>query len=1004
MSVSSIELKNEVVRAGAGAGKTTKLTDQVLQVAKSFKLQHGRWPRVVVTTFTRKATEELRERLVKKATLANDNELIELVTGSQNLSISTIHGVLSQFLRTYGSAFGIDAGFQILEGAQENKIKRRVLRDLLVKYPECADLLTDFRFSELQRVLDLLLPDLTMGHDATGVDKNQIYQSWLLAFEKSKIKVLDLIGSIERQTTNDKWQKYASEIQNKLALGFCEFSDLEKPKFVKNCGFEKSLKDEFDKALDEIKELPNEIDVKLMAVKFAKVHDLVSQLAGYYESELRAAFLKMGMVAMSDLENLTAKIVRQEPSLARSFAKEWDYWMVDEFQDTSPLQVDLLEKLRNQKPMFVVGDPQQSIYLFRGARSEVFAEYEKAVIESGGQLSKLDVNYRSRPELLEFFNDFFSKFGSQFQPMNPKNFEFDAKSVVARFVEVDPGAEVYSGVLDTVEKLLNTGVREQDICILARTTRELRAVASQLEQNHIPSFIHAIDGFYERREVVDMLSILRFLVNPHDNHNFLRLLRSPWFVVDDQMLVALTMPRPASYWVAFFDQHKSHPVCAILENLLSRKELVGPVDAWIEFIVNQELIQKISTLDSTGRKEANLWKLISLIKAEERQPGFQTFAFLQSAFFERDASDGGSEGDATSVVEPNRINLMTIHKSKGLKFSHVILLNAHTEAKTTYRDKHKQLVVVDEKTKQFSVVLRSGTEEKLTHTIWAQEVLKGLSDRELNEHERLLYVAFTRASESVTLHWQNKNAKNSWISKIKWNFGEGVTTGEKYSYEYCRYDEGFIWARRQTKNETHLSELRPVFELKDSPVGFAKLPRYTVTSLLEEQEHSLGKKTDFAKVEKEESKEAGLATQRLDKETILRQMASPVIGSVVHQKLERLRYATTTDDMDDSDVRETFDFVLNLQTPPMKELLQTGEVEWGFQLKTERGILEGQIDLWGRVGNDIWVIDYKTGSSRYSEKAFQQLEHYANALQAMGHQGTYKLAVIYTRERSILWR
>jgi hypothetical protein len=153
-----------------------------------------------------------------------------------------------------------------------------------------------------------------------------------------------------------------------------------------------------------------------------------------------------------------------------------------------------------------------------------------------------------------------------------------------------------------------------------------------------------------------------------------------------------------------------------------------------------------------------------------------------------------------------------------------------------------------------------------------------------------------------------------------------------------------------------------------------------------------------------------------DKEVITSQMQkqieSPVFGLKLHTFLERLRhhpdlslknYSDRWFRDHKNDFLRAVEYVLGLDQPPMHDLLQVGEVEWGFQLATNFGVLEGQIDLWGTVdgagGPVTWVIDYKSGSSRYREKAFAQLELYAYALTQFGVEAPIRLAVIYAMDK-----
>ena len=128
--------------------------------------------------------------------------------------------------------------------------------------------------------------------------------------------------------------------------------------------------------------------------------------------------LSSGELILDDLEPLSYKLIEQHPKAAIAFSHQWDYWLVDEYQDVSPIQVKLMEKLRQNKPFFVVGDPQQSIYSFRGARSQVFEKTKAQFKKKGWPIKNLKKNYRSHPELVSFFNFIFPSINqAQFRPM-----------------------------------------------------------------------------------------------------------------------------------------------------------------------------------------------------------------------------------------------------------------------------------------------------------------------------------------------------------------------------------------------------------------------------------------------------------------------------------------------------------------------------------------------------------------------------------------------------------
>ena len=134
-----------------------------------------------------------------------------------------------------------------------------------------------------------------------------------------------------------------------------------------------------DQLVEEIKEQIEGLK-KWMAAPFfrpekfwemAKLYlDEFQYIASEFHHRLQIWKDKNGSYQMSDLESQVLKIARNHPELINSFSSEWDYWLIDEYQDTSPIQVEILKSLVGERPSFTVGDPQQSIYLFRGRRSK----------------------------------------------------------------------------------------------------------------------------------------------------------------------------------------------------------------------------------------------------------------------------------------------------------------------------------------------------------------------------------------------------------------------------------------------------------------------------------------------------------------------------------------------------------------------------------------------------------------------------------------------------------
>lgn len=1024
MPSSTFELKTEIVRAGAGAGKTTQLTERVLSFVLDYLKVKSSLPRIVVTTFTKKATQELRERLTKRAFEIGDPKLIQFVNSKSNLHISTIHGVLSLFLRRYGIWMGMDSGFSILDSESSRKGTRRQIRNVLVQRPNYVELLESYSVEQIIDITEELKGHFGRSAEIKPADEVKVWRAGISSLELILKELLEVAKSIQSEAQDQKWQEYGDHICSlsesflenlsrstnpkdsfKLELeNFIEgVKERKKPSFLKKKPPVSEETDIFLKdVLDEIKKINSE-EYSLETLKeYVQLSNLVFEFVKYYLGEDRTQKSELGVLDLSELEGVSRELIFKYPEIANAFSSDWDFWLVDEFQDTSPIQIEILDRLIGDKPTYYVGDPQQSIYLFRGARSQIFSEKELAVVENGGHTSKLLKNYRSDPRLLLFFNEFFSKLGKQFSKMEPRQpieeiEKADRPPVVANiFISSKEDPEPYRSLVNLINKGIESGGRYDHFCILARTNSELSEIAQALESEGLPTQIHSADGFYSRREIIDVASILKFLVNPFDNVNLIRLLRSPWFKIEDGQLAQVLKKRPIFYWLEMQRELVDDPGIQKLKSALDVKDQSGYYFALVGLIRSQCLLDASYYLDSTGRRESNIWKFLMKLKEAERQPGFQPNAFVQSAFSGVRSVEGDEEWDAVAALEPNRIHLMTIHKSKGLKFKNVIIPNLHKRPMLSSARGHSMLLLCDEDSNEFVVAMKSGEDQKMQHCLLGKQILNQLSNWETEEQLRLLYVAMTRAESTVTLHWQDKIASGSLASKIKISTEEGLHSFENYSIFVQKEFEILEKNKAQSLGSLELRE--PWSNITPSKSGFE---RVSVSTLVDNQ---------FSEFESLKVKPNGSNNFGANVEKKLKQINAPILGQKLHAALESLKYSGDFDGhknkLEDIRLKKAIRFTVDIKNPPMRDLISSGQVEWGFQLKISDKIIEGQIDLWGEAKDEnderkIWIIDYKSGSSRSVEAAFAQLNLYSLAVRAVRPGIKVNLAVIFSLEEKV---
>jgi ATP-dependent helicase/nuclease subunit A len=213
------------------------------------------------------------------------------------------------------------------------------------------------------------------------------------------------------------------------------------------------------------------------------VNSLFDQLAREFHERISLKKKQSGQISISDLETLSLKLITDFPEEVRNFSHQYDYFMVDEYQDTSPLQVKILNALIHNQSQFTVGDPQQSIYLFRGARSEVFLEKEVLSQQKNHELIHLVTNYRSDHKLMHNLNDITQAFSKQFSPMSPKEISDNENDVQAYYVKTE---DEYTGLVNHIATLHKKGVSFGDMCVLFNKNSDIFDFAKFALKNNIP--------------------------------------------------------------------------------------------------------------------------------------------------------------------------------------------------------------------------------------------------------------------------------------------------------------------------------------------------------------------------------------------------------------------------------------------------------------------------------------------------------------------------------------
>lgn len=933
-----------LIRAGAGAGKTTELISRVLGQIIYFHKTYDRDPRLVVTTFTRKATQEIRERLLAAAQDWGDPRVLKYVQTSPSLSIATIHASLQKYLSLFGNKIGLAPEYSFIGGSDLRRLEKKALRDLLSQEDLAelfSSLLEEWDLAHFWEAFHLWSQQKVLTGDLRPLNQTQLLELRREQLEKVQHRRRDLARELENLELTGAWTAFLELCKAPQSLNLRQEIDLwESPPATR---INKKIPEDLNERKKDLVKLAQGLSDWNLTDEYIGIHEKMAQIFPVIAEALLARFesekRRRGQLAMSDLEAWSLRLAREYPESAQAFSENWDFWMIDEYQDTSPLQVEILRRLIGNRPEFVVGDPQQSIYLFRGARSQVFLDKELEMEKTGSErLSKM-TNYRSNPGLMRFINELLPGMSTQFQPMQvnptPKASSYSGiEALLWALPEVESEeSQAVAALAHRISELLKLGEPPNSICILARTNREVSELSEGLQKLGLAVYSHRPSIPSRRREIRDALSYLKFLVQPHDNQNLIELLRSPWFRVDDEILFGLTHAGSESFWSRRGSIEPSHATLNQLERDLDSVQFEGIFYRWLEGLKARGLFDFSFVIDPSGQREANLWKLVSELRWKERTPGFSYLQFAND-LLDQVAREDQVNDEVPAVVEPSRVQIMTIHASKGLEFGHVLM----TSLGDFSIKKKRTPVVINEDQGLYSFSLRTREKEEWESTLWAEEQMLSKKAREIEEYDRLLYVALTRAKLSLTLIW-DRVREDSWASRWpSWvPQQEGLHKMSDFSVEF----------RRSVPDPTQFSG-------EDRDRASAIQPWMNLEDLKRPEAREL---------------ETPSTWQGL-------QLIS--MGIETHHYLESLQENWETAESRPAELRE------QLRKDPyvnFEHLIKEGFVEWGFIFESEGYLKQGRIDLWGRDEEGRpWIIDYKTGSPKYRDQALAQLKDYARAL------------------------
>jgi len=524
----------------------------------------------------------------------------------------------------------------------------------------------------------------------------------------------------------------------------------------------------------------------------------------------RERLLSAGYVSFDGLLRLTRDLLARHPAIRRELGARHRVILVDEFQDTDPLQYEILLYLAEDEGrpaddayearlapgrLFIVGDPKQSIYRFRGADIEAYRRAVQRIIACGGTTLSLNTSFRSPAEILTPINALFTAYIGRettevqagYEPIVPvrgpvagERPPVEIWSVTApgdveerRRAEGEAIAAWIAGHLGRAEA---TGepLRWRDVAILFRALTCVDAYAQALRRAGLPFVVTGGRSFYDRPEVGDLIAFLRAAANPNDGPAVLAALRGPLGGVPDTEMASFAASggRLDPIAAVAVDAGRYPGVRRTLDLLETfRSGMPGrPVDAIIRSVLEETpLLVLHAALFEGAQRVANLHKLVAGAEDLARR-GLSLEETLQALEDEEQESRTAGESPlADDTIDAVRI--LSVHKAKGLEFPVVFVPDVGRE--------------------------RGGDGRPKTETAWARAGAAGflavrLPDRTGNaawawharaarrheeaEEKRVLYVACTRARERLILVNSSDRGKAPWRDALA-HLGYSVADG-----------------------------------------------------------------------------------------------------------------------------------------------------------------------------------------------------------------------------------
>ncbi len=792
-----MEGTNILVSAGAGSGKTAVLTERVLR-----KLKEGTHiNELLILTFTNKAALEMKERVRKKL---KENELMDELDLLDSSYITTFDAYSLALVKKYADTIHLSSNITIAESSILDLAKKEILDEIFLDYyDKCPNgflnLITKFclkddktikkRILELDSTLDLKLNkaefiDTYISKYYSDEVINKYIKEYLELLSKKKENIIDLYEEV-RSVASDKYL-------NDLDVAFKPFVDSDttyqsmRDNLVEKLPTSRKGKEDVSKeSLENLKTLLNEFkdlviyesidDIKTSIIKTKEYISII--LVKELDKRFTLYKKENNYYTFMDIEKLAITLVRDNLEIREEVGNSFKEILIDEYQDTNDIQETFISYIAHDN-VYMVGDIKQSIYRFRNANPSIFKDkYDNYKKEIGGRVIDLAKNFRSRKEVLDDINLFFSHIMDDYLGEADYNnghamifgnmtYETSAKTTNNNYLDIytyDAKDKEYSK-LEKEAFIIANDIKEKinsKYLVYDKDKDSLR----EIEYRDFVILLDRATDFTTYKQVFEYLSLPITLYEDEKTSGSTDLyLLKNFFIIAKSII---TNNYDSKFCLAFTSISRSflfsYTDDEIYQSLVNNtykdtsvfklfKEVLENIDELTPVVYLEKILEKLNYIDRLtliGNVEINSSRMeyfYNLITNLENS----NFTILDvSDYLEKINNEKLEIKLAISKEDSNSVKIMTIHKSKGLEYPICYFAGFY---KDFNKDEYKSNVLFDD---TYGIIIDEvDTNNKLITKTLSLEKLK---QKDISEKIRLLYVALTRAREKMIIVMPNIN-------------------------------------------------------------------------------------------------------------------------------------------------------------------------------------------------------------------------------------------------------